>query len=124
MHTDESGSAHPVGSSIFNSEFDYKYRQEQALGWKSVRVDSAEVSRAKAYQCLKRVEEQRQGFTQPPSDNNQNGDDEQRDLDTRSNGNTHRQIELPFTCDHHCGRVFRGVGNDGNDNEGDPFLVD
>ena len=26
IHTDESGSTHPVGSSIFDSELDYKYR--------------------------------------------------------------------------------------------------
>ena len=47
LHTDESSSTHPVGSSIFDSKLDNKYRQEQTLkekecknrfGWNEVRV--------------------------------------------------------------------------------------
>jgi len=89
-----------------------------------MRIDSFEASREKTHQSLKRVEEQRQRFAQPPSDKNQNGDDEQCDLDTRSDSNAHCQIEFSFTGDHDCGGVFRSVGNDGNDDESDPFLVD
>ena len=89
-----------------------------------MRIDSFETSREETHQSLKRVEEQCQGFTQPPSDNNQNGDDEQCDLDTRSDGNAHRQIEFSFTGDNDCGGMFCSVGDDGNDDEGDPFLVD
>lgn len=81
-------------------------------------------SREKTHQSLKRVEEQRQRFAQPPSDKNQDGDDEECDLDTRSDGNAHRQIEFSFTGDHDRGGMFGSVGNDGNDDEGDPFLVD
>jgi len=80
--------------------------------------------REETYQSLKRVEEQRQGFTQPPSDNYQNGNDEQRNLDARSDGNTHRQIEFSFAGNHDRGGMLRSIGNDGNDNEGDPFLID
>ena len=89
-----------------------------------MRIVSFEVSQEKTHQSLERVEVQRQGFTQPPSNNNQNRDDEQCNLDTRSDGNTHGQIEFSFTGDDDCGGMFRSVRNDGNDNEGDPFPVD
>lgn len=88
-----------------------------------MRIDWFEANREKTHQSLKRVEEQRQRFAQPPSDQNQNWDDEQCDLDTRSDGNAHRQVEFSFTGDHDRSGMFRSVGNDGNDDEGDPFLV-
>lgn len=78
----------------------------------------------KAYQSLKRVKKQRQWFAQPPSDNNQDRDDKQRDLDTRSDGNIHRQIELSLPGDHDCSCVFRGIGNYRDDNKGNPLFVE
>ena len=89
-----------------------------------MKIDSVKANQERTHQSLKRIEEQRQGLTQPPSDNNQNGDDEQCDLNTRSNGNAHRQIEFSFTSNHDCGGMFRSVRDDGNDDEGDPFPVD
>ena len=89
-----------------------------------MRIDSVEASERRRYQSLERVEEQRQGFTQSPSDNNQNWNDEERDLNARSDGDAHRQIKFTLPGNHDRGGVFCGVGDDGNDNKGDPFLVD
>lgn len=77
----------------------------------------------KTYQSLERIKEQRQRLSQPPSDNYQNRDNEQSDLDTRPNGNTHCQVEFSFAGDHNRSGVLCGVGNDWNDDEGNPFLV-
>jgi len=86
-------------------------------------MDSIEDEK-RTHQSLKRIEEQRQGFTQPPSDDNQDGDDEQRYLDARPDGDAHCQIELSLAGDHDRGGVFRSVGDDWNNDESDPFPVD
>lgn len=61
---------------------------------------------------LKRVEEKRKRLADDPAEQDEQGDDEETNLDARSDGNGHRQVELALGGDRDGGNMLgRAAGS-------------
>lgn len=80
--------------------------------------------RGPTYNSFQGIKQQSQGLAHAPRRQNQNGDDEQRDLDTTSNGDAHRQVEFALPGNDDRRGVLGCIADDRDDDERDPLLGD